>query len=212
MPNIETRYEPPRGCGFRRAGGLYLVSDRGDWVPCGKLPLAIPECAECARRGIRCGLRPVRGFTWLDADALFEPVACSLALAGRPEHLRCPLGARVGRAGLLWVGEQAYPTPRAFLDEAVALGVSRRIPAFPKGLVLGETWVLLAHRRALPDPEREGAFIPAVFQIFRPSRIEYVVRETDEEERLTKLEGRGATLVRVVRDDLPLFAAEVGRS
>jgi hypothetical protein len=53
---------------------------------------------------------------------------------------------------LLWIGRAHY-TPETYLRESRELGVSRRLSAMPKGLVLGETWVLLAHLDAVPSKE-----------------------------------------------------------
>ena len=53
----------------------------------------------------------------------------------------------MGKAGLLWIGEQFYPTPGEFTREAEELGISRRISAVPRDFKLGETWVLFAHRK-----------------------------------------------------------------
>ncbi len=50
---------------------------------------------------------------------------------------------------MLWIGGQFYPTPADFNREANSVGVSRRITATPKDLVVGETWVYLAHREAI---------------------------------------------------------------
>lgn len=52
------------------------------------------------------------------------------------------------RAALLWVGARDY-TPIQFIDEARALGVSRRIPQIPRGVTLNKTWVYLAHPHAI---------------------------------------------------------------
>ena len=70
-------------------------------------------------------------------------------------HSTCPL-ADVNlpeRAGLLWIGEQFYPTPHDFMAEAAKMGVSRRIPAVPKDFRVGEDSVLLAHRRTILKPK-----------------------------------------------------------
>lgn len=64
-------------------------------------------------------------------------------------------GADFGPHLLLWIGRGHY-TPEAYLKESRELGVSRRLSAMPKGLVLGETWVLLAHLDAVP-PKSPGA-------------------------------------------------------
>ena len=98
----------------------------------------------------------------------------------------------------------------------------------PRDLRLGETWVLLAHRRAIAVPCPEGCqgdeqvackvcggpgrlLLPGVFCIFRPRAIEYVVRGDETGAELERLAERGFSLVNVVPLDadgqLPLAAA-----
>jgi hypothetical protein len=43
-------------------------------------------------------------------------------------------------------------------------------------------------------------FKPGIFHIFCPSRIEYVVKEFDPQDKLERLAKRGITLVRVLRE------------
>ena len=83
-----------------------------------------------------------------------------------------------GKHGLLWVGEKFY-TPRAFLDEAVGRGISKRIASLPKGFKIGETVVYLAHKKAIPT---EGESLPAIFTAYRPSRLDIVVDVTNPDE------------------------------
>ena len=45
----------------------------------------------------------------------------------------------------MWVGGQFYPTPQAYIDEAEALGCSKRLPGIPENLVIGQSKVYLAH-------------------------------------------------------------------
>ncbi len=196
---IRTSVESARGCGFRAPGALYLVSE-GMMESCDRLPIALPVCPACG-----AGTKPSRGWTWIAPDLLLEghlgphkPVAHSK---------RCPLGGpgRLGeRAGLLWIGEIYYPTPEWFTREAAAMGVSRRISAVPRDFVLGETWVLVAHRKAVlswaPDAT-EPDYAPGIFHAFLPDAIEYIVKDGDDEEKLAKLEAKGISLVRVVREE-----------
>lgn len=83
------------------------------------------------------------------------------------------------------------------------MGISRRIQAPPKGFVIGEDWVFLAHLRGIHDPEHEHAsdegYVPALFYAFKPTAIEYVVNGNEPEEELTRLEERGVSLVSVVK-------------
>src|SRR5215831_8090436 len=150
---IATRYDSQRGCGWRKEGGLYLVAD-GPHASCGRLSLSLTVCRTCGH-----GIKPSRGFTWVTVpEALLheEPQTCDKADCGAGPL--CPTRAEA-RVGLLWCGEQFYPTPRAWIREAVEQGVSRRIATLPKGLVLGETWVLMAHRKALLAVDDGGEIV-----------------------------------------------------
>lgn len=210
--------ESKRGCGYRKVGGLYLVGG-GIGVPCDRLPLLLDVCPTCSH-----GIKPSRGWTWVDVNALvqgghYEPPSrkeekylCDCAqkrgcsFCGRPETM--------GRAGLLWVGESFYKTPEEFIVEGVALGFSRRIRAIPRGFKVGETYVLLAHPKAIRDftpiePKEDeliGAtelkFRPGVFYIWLPQRLEKIypqsLHNSDQVEEDMK---RGITPVFVPDDD-----------
>lgn len=208
--------EQARGCGFRKEGGLYLMSG-GPAAACGKLPLMLGVCPCCGG-----GIKPVRSWTWVDAARLFEGRACAQENA---DGCECPLAdpKAIGRSGLLWIGEKFYPTPLDYTREAGAMGISRRISAVPKGFEAGRTWVLLAHRKALwrdaegrlrpnvgdapefigdgttPGTTHAVEFVPAVFRLFRPDRIEKVVSEDVTDEEVEALLKRGIQPVVVKR-------------
>jgi len=200
MATIRTSYEAARGCGFRKAGGLYLVAG-SEGEPCGRLPIDLRVCPCCGQ-----GIKPARSWTWIEPRQLITGTLCRTmqadpqSCAGRCilSDLRCP-----ERAGLLWIGGKFYPTPAAFSGEAARMGVSRRITAVPRGFVVGETWVLLAHREVL---NRNGDRVPAIFSAFLPTAIEYIVKGTETDEELDKLEARGLTLVDVKPLQAPLEA------
>lgn len=193
MPTIHESHETARGCGFRRGGGLYLVSG-GLSEPCPKLPIELHVCPTCGG-----GVKQTRGFTWITPDPLLDP-----GPHGSEHHeVVCPLGTAIDwsggkRCGLIWIGESFYATPDAFMEEAGAMGVSRRISAVPREFVVGETWVALAHPKAIHHPE-DDEWRAGVFTFFRPSAIEYIVKGDETDEELERLEERGFRLVRVVR-------------
>jgi len=56
---------------------------------------------------------------------------------------------------LMFVGRSFY-SPESFIDEARRLGVCKRVPTLPRGVVKGVTRVFLAHEDALPD--KSGVF------------------------------------------------------
>jgi hypothetical protein len=219
--------EPIRGCGYRKIGGLYLVSgSRG--VVCDRLPIPLEVCPTCHH-----GIKQSRGWTWVDAAELIgglhpecqDDFPCPLCMT--PEDL--------GRCGLLWIGEKYYPTPRDFDYEAQRLGVSRRISAIPRGFKVGETWILFAHPAAV---EKIGTcecghdwtehcangfgpcgkceknacqlfrvlMIQGIFKVWRPERIEKIVPESwkvnpEKFDELQDLADKGITPVFVPDDD-----------
>lgn len=165
MAEIITKQERARGCGFRKGGGMYLVND-GAGRSCGRIPLPLHVCPTCSQ-----GIKPARGFTWVDGKAVLAAApACTLpdvpletlALLGMAADKArdvaasaicetCSFnGLREGKVGLMWVGGKYYPTPESFKKEAVSMGLSKRIAQIPKELVVGTTWVWLAHRETIP--------------------------------------------------------------
>jgi len=191
---IHTRTEARRGCGYREPGGYYVVSDKLA-ARCGRLPLLLDVCPTCGH-----GYKPARAWTWINGDLVVgEGQNCQTEIC---EH--CPLGGRkVGRAGLIWIGKQFY-TPFSWTQEAIARGVSRRLPrnSIPRGLVIGETWVFVAHREAVRRVDLDGGketFHPGIFHAFIPKALEYIVQDTDSESKLQKLSDRGITLIKVER-------------
>jgi hypothetical protein len=96
------------------------------------------------------------------------------------------------------------------------MGVSRRIPAVPRDFKVGQTWIALAHPKAVPgecdhgapagmpcancpDGASAGEWRGGVVTFFRPTAIEYVVKGDETEDELDALEERGFRLVKVVR-------------
>jgi len=172
--------EAKRGCGWRKANGLYLVGG-GLAAPCDRMPYALDRCPTCG-----AGVKFTRGHTWLQPDffsvheaelvsgmvqtgprASSDPRALpSFTYTSNPipnplnesachDDSPCPVCRNHDDFGphcLLWIGRSHY-SPESFLDEGRRMGVSRRIPAIPKGLVIGETWVLVAHLDAVPAKE-----------------------------------------------------------
>jgi len=144
-----TSVEAERGCGFRRSGkrgfGIYLVGPRAGFH-CGRLPFPLESCPCCGG-----GIKPARGWTWIEPSILLAPNQKQCELDDAEWCSRCPMGGGIpqGRHGLIWIGEKFYPMPADFMREVQMMGVSRRLPAVPRGFALGETQVYLAHRKAV---------------------------------------------------------------
>lgn len=207
---IQTRRDRKRGCGWRKAGGLYLVAEGVDRA-CGVLPIPLERCPVCNH-----GIKPSRGWTWVDVAPLIPRTDLGEIICRAPNgYCKSCSFPREGKHGLLWIGEQFYATPQQWLRETASQGVSRRITALPNGFKLGETWVLVAHRKAIVDGVFLGPegpihhWIPGIFQAFKPSAVEYVVKDDDSEDKLKQLEKRGITPVRIERvEDQPELTKE----
>ncbi len=194
---VQTIREGARGCGYKQEGGIYLVSE-GIGDVCCKLPIKLDVCPTCGH-----GIKPSRGWTWIDVAELIKDKV------DRRDHEcdACPLGDKNilkddqhgthwARVGLLWIGGSFY-TPRSWYDETQRMGASRRIPAIPKDFVLGETLVCVAHREHKKDALGKG--VPAIFHIFKPTAIQYVVKPRDGQKKLKRMIKRGITPVRIER-------------
>lgn len=178
---INISKEEARGCGYRSSGkdgvGLYLMGN-GIFEICERLPFPIGVCPCCGE-----GTKFSRGFTWITPKKLFgffaDP-ACDPSIRGfQHNHLACLMcSPPEGKHGLMWVGEKFY-TPGSFLQEASCRGISKRISSIPKDFKFGETVVYLAHKKCIPT---EGESLPAVFTVFRPSRLDLVVDTTNPDE------------------------------
>jgi len=207
---VQVRQEGARGCGYRKVGGLYLVS-RGLSIACGRLPIPLNRCPCCGT-----GIVPSRGWTWVSPVLIAQAASpckygegdrrCSLCIVSRLiEESRHPDYAVVEHlCGLLWVGEQFYEKPKDFVEEAQDLGISRRIHAIPRGFRVGETPVMLAHRKGMVVWETDEVTqapkpveVPAVFSIFVPEAIEVIVTGDESDEQIEDLLKRGLTPVKV---------------
>jgi hypothetical protein len=196
--------EAKRGCGFRKVGGLYLVAGKLS-APCCKLPFPLNICPCCGQ-----GIKQTRGWTWVDPGKLMDG-ACKRTefrdIAATLTYGHCPCSdpkALMGdRAGLLWIGRGFYPTPEDFMKEGAALGVSRRISTIPRGFEVGKTWILFAHLDTMAPTQEEielaakedrkpkrGA---GVFQVFRPERIERIVKQSEYDRAIAAAMVRSAS-------------------
>lgn len=184
--------EAKRGCGYRKIGGLYLVSDAGG-IACDRLPIPLTVCPTCSH-----GFKQSRGFTWVDINGLVGGVHRDCQ-----DEFACPLcmaTSEMGKCGLLWIGEKFYKTPADFERESNSLGISRRIAALPRGFKVGETWILLAHPKTVPcnlcsatgltDAGHPGyrsevceachgtGKVAGIFKVWQPKRLEKILPES----------------------------------
>lgn len=204
--------EARRGCGYRKVGGLYLVSGVLA-APCGRLPLELEVCPAC-----NAGIKQTRAWQWVKPQVLFAgapscayeaPLQRHIVRGVAVAHERVSVGADCrdcplappnlpATAGLIWVGEKFYSTPSDFMGEAHRLGISRRIAAIPRNFQLGETWVLIGHpcaiHRAPATPEEREEVLEdgigdlrvtrkGIIAVFRPTAVEKIVTESQARDK-----------------------------
>ena len=173
-----------RGCGFR-SPGLYLFGT-GIAASCDRLPLKIPICPCCGET-----VRQLRSVRMFNPDKMFgkhnkhttDPYNDRIKTCGC--DLGCPVCHPPQKAGLMWIGERYYPTPRDFIKEALVAGVSKRVPVVPKELKIGN-WVFLAH----PNGNE--------LDIDRPERIIYAFMLKEVQQVLTPIQAEDSKFVEKV--------------
>lgn len=132
--------EPRRGCGFRKAGGLYIVGDvvarEVDY-----LPFCIP-------------FNQTRSLQWVTTDLLLA----TCRDRGESIFRAHP------RLALCFVGAKHYSVA-SFVEEAAKQGVSRRVASIPKDLKPGDP-IALAHPACIATTthgavHNEGRYVTA---------------------------------------------------
>lgn len=189
--------EEPRSCGYRKVGGLYICSDPAGQMSCDRIPYELEVCPVCGS-----GIKFSRSITWIDWNQYAKD-------HGRLEKCidsdNCPVcfpSMQHQPYGIIWVGERFYSV-EDFIQEAVYMGISRRIPfggktpSGPNKLKLGETWLLFAFKNYFEkgkDEKGNEIYNGGVFYAAKPTRLEYLIWEKDATHDLVEsLEKRNIT-------------------
>lgn len=139
--------ESKRGCGFRKAGGTYIVGPSLS-APCGLFPIPINPCPHCGH-----SVKFTQAITRIEPREVLGPLPAAITAEccpGAETCSSCPVGWKgaarhADEACLIWIGRASY-TPAEFLAEASSQGISRRIPeVIPRWVKPGETWIFMAH-------------------------------------------------------------------
>lgn len=202
-------FEPVRGCGHRKMGGLYIEAD-GPTMSCDRLPFNIELCPVCQQ-----GIQFTRGFTWIhwfQYAGIHQNCTCeNYCPICKPEDTIIKTIESNGeqpetieekiRYGLMWVGKKYY-SPDSFINEAMKHGISKRIATIPRNIEYGKTWILLAHQEANTKTYKDKKTntmktknVPAVFYAFRPKRIVKIInkKQAKDKKYLENLKKRGIT-------------------
>lgn len=207
--------EAARGCGFRKAGGLYVVGG-GIGEPCDRLPIPLAPCSCCGQPIVKRS----RGLQWVRATALTARPCTGADSTHR--HESCPLCNTAVMLGaeppnefaMLFIGKEHYATPGDWTAEANVMGISRRLSAIPKRMVIGKTWVLVAHPEACSETvkvKKDGDLAeveevrktPGIFHAFCPTAYELIVTPSMKKQAWVKkmVKQHGVKLVEVPEDD-----------
>ena len=219
---MRTLSEAPRGCGYRQPGGLYLCSDSVG-KGCTLLPVPMEVCPCCGT-----GIKPARGWTWVTPDGLLpHHDTDSTEHRGCPLNTPGLLGERAGLLWIgesfyatpeAWLAEgkamgfsrRVPAVPQGYVPgetwvlvghrKAIQEGLVCTSPDEHKGTVARNFEEAEAIAEPWPQAEAVWAdhYVPAVFHLWRPERLEYVVHGTEDEDELAALEARGIEPVVVV--------------
>ena len=202
-----------RGCGYRKAGGLYLVGPPFGQV-CDRLPFKIEPCPFCGHvYGFNRGLIKTtpKGIFYCKHKTERVKLASGASVTVRCMCADCPVCNPAEEvAGLMWVGKKFY-TPDSFCKEAESLGVCKRIPYMPPWLKVKETRIFLAHAEAVVlmnqngDSDEQGKLFtraPGIFRAFIPQAVEQVLNESEATPAIVEdLEKNGIDVVTVPDND-----------
>jgi hypothetical protein len=177
-----------RGCGFRKKGGTYLYSDVDSLRPCPSLPIGLPDrCPVCGEE-----LEQFRGIKVINPQKFFTTPQ---------EHIvKCAGGVCLAcyppdHGAMMWVGKKYY-TKDLFMQEAVRMGISKRVAKVPKGLKPGDP-IYFMHPEAFPPKEGCVRGTPGIFTAARISAFHRIIDENQEKDEkfIKELEDQGITPV-----------------
>lgn len=175
--------EIQRRAGYRRVGGIYLVSSKLH-TNCELLPQPLKRCSHCGE-----GPNISRNITRLIPFNYFEYNEVA------PKEIDCKVcNPPKGIHYLMIVGKHLYPTPQYFINEAKEHGVSKRVPFIANHIIYNQTVIYLAHEKATPVGW-------GIFGYFIPERAEKLIWESGLEDLDPRL-----TFIRVPDGDMR-FAA-----
>jgi len=197
--------EGKRGCGYRKKGGIYLVSDPLA-VGCDRMPIPLTICTTCGQ-----GIKQSRGWTWIDPENFLKGDHEIFAKRNWPMKDRvipCPedhcyvcrpaiIRHKEFNSALLWIGSRHY-SPASFMNEAAKMGVSKRISQVPHDFEVSKTVIFIAHPHAMCTTEdlnrngkvKRGVNKPGIITAFMAKRIEKLYPESHRsmyQERLDAL-------------------------
>jgi hypothetical protein len=225
-PSVMTIVEGKRGCGYRH-NGLYLKSDNTDWMGCGKLPVAIDKPCPVCGSGIRItrGLQKVNWKILSQNNPCKTPDECSHCLANVTEYAwlmsvgekfyKTP-GDFTKEALEMGISKRIHAVPRGFkVGESVVLLCHKyAVTEWQEvEIPLGSVTEDMRREESLFDKNVETGtvkkmvptFHQGIFAIFKPTRLEYVVKGDETDAEIERLIERGIVPVKVVHErQLPM--------
>ena len=176
-----------RGCGFRKKGGTYIFCDMQNMHPCPSLPVELPDrCPVCGEE-----IEQFRGIKVVNPQKLFVKRQQNIVKCVG----NCPVCYPPETGALMWVGKQYYSAGQ-FMNEALRMGISKRIAKVPKGLKPGDV-LYLAHPDAFPPGQGKVRGKPGIFTAACISAFHRIVddEQAKDEKFIKELEDQGITPV-----------------
>jgi len=205
-----------RGCGYRVVGGVYLCG-QGPSAICDALPVELGNC-ECCDFMVKQSrsMQPVHlGYLAMKLKdhkchenfkgcplCFYANVYPELKKLDRVEQKK----RKIPKVFYLMFVSKNYYSPESFVEEAVEMGVSKRIApnCLPKNFKLGEDWVFLAHREVAYVAsleagalQAEAVYKRAIFYAFKPTRLELLLWKGTSSKTIREYEKAGYTVVLV---------------
>jgi hypothetical protein len=194
---VSTRIEKKRLNGYRQPGELYLVGKMAGFQCC-KIPIELSD-TDIPKKGI------------VPVPSSFIAGMCT----GPIEH--CVDQRMQGTtAGMMWVHDKNYPSAAHFFQECRTRPVEMHIRKLHCGIKPGESWILLAHRKAIVDYGNGGCmgwidehgqahsdviYKPGIFAMFKVEKIEFLVGDGTTNAELKKMQDAGIEIVNILHDE-----------
>ena len=156
--------EYARGCGYRKPGGIYLMSD-GIQVNCDRLPFKAEQCEDCGHT-----YKNMRGLTSFWPHYFLRRENDRLPTCG--VELKCPAcDPPTGQHWAISVGVSFYPTTQDFVREANVMGISKRVGFIPPTLKPDQQ-IYLFHPKCTRPGVMEIDEFNGIFASFTLGKIE----------------------------------------
>jgi len=177
--------EPLRGCGYRKIGAYYIVTEPVSIRHCKNLPYPLFH-----QKHFR-GIKRINPWKLINTTPKCETASCPVCYPPN-ENIHV----------LMFAGESYY-TQNSIITEAIKLGISKRIRKPVDWIDLNRSILYLAYNRTAIQIDDEGStlYMPAIITAQRIRRIEHLITsEQATKEYIEELISKGLTPVIIPKE------------